>query len=100
MDDVLLHSITRRLAKSIFVWMPRLPTIRVTGSQDMSTTFGGFFVSLMGASHCHGLRRFLGWENASSQAASSSGLARSSRWGSDGGAGARGAFAINQSTNS
>src|SRR5829696_7246044 len=42
MDDVLLHSTTRRLAKSILVWMPRLPTIRVMGSQDMSTIWGGF----------------------------------------------------------
>src|SRR3954462_11403294 len=34
-DDVLLHSTTRRLAKSMVVWMPRLPTIRVTGSHDI-----------------------------------------------------------------
>src|SRR6266511_2008854 len=40
MDDVLLHSTTLRLAKSIFVWMPRLPTMRVTGSHDMSTNCG------------------------------------------------------------
>src|SRR4051794_8363092 len=35
-DDVLRHSRTWRLAKSIFVWMPRLPTILVIGSQDFS----------------------------------------------------------------
>ncbi len=41
MDEVLWHSTTRRSAKSILVWMPRLPTIRVTGSQDISTSCDG-----------------------------------------------------------
>jgi hypothetical protein len=43
-DDVLLHSMTSRLAKSIFVWMPRLPTMRVIGSHDMSTICRGLSV--------------------------------------------------------
>src|SRR5712664_3445866 len=38
MDDVHRHSATCRLAKSILVWIPRLPTIRVMGSHDMSTS--------------------------------------------------------------
>src|SRR5437870_12860960 len=38
MEDVLLQSTTLRLAKSIFVWIPRLPTMRVMGSHDMSTS--------------------------------------------------------------
>src|SRR5690349_17518510 len=37
-DDVLLHSTTSRFSKSIFVWIPRLPMIRVTGSHDMLTS--------------------------------------------------------------
>src|SRR5262245_22557821 len=45
MADVLLHSPTRRLAKSILVVMRRLPTIRVIGSHDISTTF--LFSALM-----------------------------------------------------
>src|SRR5690606_13969461 len=38
-EDVALHSTTRRVPKSILVWMPRLPMIRVTGSQDISTSW-------------------------------------------------------------
>src|SRR6185295_5005608 len=47
MDEVARHSTTRRLSKSIFVWIPRLPTIRVTGSHDISTSFFSDAVSLM-----------------------------------------------------
>src|SRR5208283_1166714 len=39
MDEVLWHSATCRLSKSIFVKIPRLPTIRVIGSQFISTSF-------------------------------------------------------------
>src|ERR1700751_6350537 len=39
MEDVLWHSTTCLLAKSILVKMPRLPTIRVIGSHFISTTF-------------------------------------------------------------
>src|SRR6202030_4686944 len=39
-DDVLRQSATTRLAKSIFVKIPRLPTILVIGSQDTSTRTG------------------------------------------------------------
>src|SRR6202042_669360 len=39
MDDVLWHSATRLASKSILVKMPRLPTIRVIGSQFISTRF-------------------------------------------------------------
>src|ERR1700736_623081 len=50
MDEVLWHSTTFLLAKSIFVKMPKLPTIRVIGSQDISTIFSGWVrVSLTGA---------------------------------------------------
>src|ERR1700756_1733449 len=42
MDEVLWHSTTLLLAKSIFVKMPKLPTIRVIGSQDISTIFSGW----------------------------------------------------------
>src|ERR1700690_1565002 len=38
-DDVLWHSATRRFSKSILVKIPRLPTIRVIGSQFISTKF-------------------------------------------------------------
>src|SRR5579862_5680429 len=38
-DEVLRHSATWRLAKSILVWIPRLPTMRVIGSQLISTSF-------------------------------------------------------------
>src|ERR1700688_4661922 len=38
-DDVLWHSATCRFSKSIFVNIPRLPTIRVIGSQFISTSF-------------------------------------------------------------
>ena len=38
-DDVLWHSATSLLSKSILVKMPRLPTIRVIGSQFISTSF-------------------------------------------------------------
>jgi hypothetical protein len=48
-DDVLLHSITCRLAKSIFVWIPRLPTMRVIGSHDISTIWRGFSVVMIGS---------------------------------------------------
>src|ERR1700757_3538770 len=44
MEDVLWHSATSRLAKSILVKMPRLPTIRVIGSQFISTRLR-FFLS-------------------------------------------------------
>ena len=37
MEDVLWHSTTFRLAKSILVKIPKLPTIRVIGSHDIST---------------------------------------------------------------
>src|SRR5919205_180492 len=36
-DDVLWHSTTSRRSKSILVWIPRLPMIRVIGSHDIST---------------------------------------------------------------
>src|ERR1700736_5040859 len=36
--EVLYALSTCRLVKSISVWMPRLPTIRVIGSQDISLT--------------------------------------------------------------
>src|SRR5579862_9803145 len=39
MDEVLWHSTTWRFSKSILVKMPRLPTIRVIGSQFISTRF-------------------------------------------------------------
>src|SRR5271156_3133672 len=39
MDEVLWHSATCRFSKSIFVKIPKLPTIRVIGSQFMSTSF-------------------------------------------------------------
>src|SRR6202161_4005758 len=43
-EEVLWHSATSRLAKSILVKMPRLPTIRVIGSQFISTRLR-FFLS-------------------------------------------------------
>ena len=45
-DDVLWHSTTCRLAKSILVKIPRLPTMRVMGSQFIST----ICLDLLGAS--------------------------------------------------
>src|ERR1700689_1358198 len=39
MDEVLWHSTTWRFSKSILVKMPRLPTMRVIGSQFISTRF-------------------------------------------------------------
>src|SRR5208282_6647286 len=39
MDEVLWHSATCLFSKSILVKMPRLPTIRVIGSQFISTRF-------------------------------------------------------------
>src|SRR5579863_8170917 len=36
-DEVLWHSATSRFSKSILVKIPRLPTIRVIGSQFIST---------------------------------------------------------------
>src|SRR4029077_17983905 len=39
-DDVLRQSATTRLAKSILVKIPRLPTILVIGSQETSTRTG------------------------------------------------------------
>src|SRR5580658_5872833 len=39
MDEVLWHSATSRFSKSILVKIPRLPTIRVIGSQFISTSF-------------------------------------------------------------
>jgi hypothetical protein len=39
---VLRQSTQTRLAKSIFVKIPRLPTILVIGSQETSTTTGAF----------------------------------------------------------
>src|SRR5579863_1382656 len=39
MDDVLWHSTTCLFSKSILVKIPRLPTIRVIGSQFISTRF-------------------------------------------------------------
>src|SRR4030088_1592539 len=47
-DEVLWHSATCLLAKSILVKMPRLPTIRVMGSQFISTSCLG----LTGTSFC------------------------------------------------
>src|SRR5258708_11604191 len=47
MDDVLWHSATVLLAKSILVKIPRLPTMRVMGSQFMSTRLR-FFSSSSG----------------------------------------------------
>src|SRR5271156_695681 len=38
-DEVLWHSTTWRFSKSILVKMPRLPTMRVIGSQFISTRF-------------------------------------------------------------
>src|ERR1700721_2936641 len=50
MDDVLWHSTTWRFSKSILVKMPRLPTMRVIGSQFISTRFPFLLgVSLVGA---------------------------------------------------
>src|SRR5271170_6564464 len=50
MDEVLWHSTTWRLSKSILVKMPRLPTIRVIGSQFISTRFFDLLgTSLVGA---------------------------------------------------
>src|SRR5580698_416683 len=42
MDEVLWHSATCRFSKSILVKIPRLPTIRVIGSQFMSTSLRDF----------------------------------------------------------
>src|SRR5271154_560702 len=42
MDDVLWHSATCRFSKSILVKIPRLPTIRVIGSQFISTSLRVF----------------------------------------------------------
>src|ERR1700729_2269305 len=39
MEEGLCHSAPLRLPKSIFVKMPRLPTIRVIGSQFISTNW-------------------------------------------------------------
>src|ERR1700721_4575938 len=36
-EEVLWHSTTFRLVKSILVKIPKLPTMRVIGSQDIST---------------------------------------------------------------
>src|SRR5882757_7088276 len=47
MDDVLWHSATVLLAKSILVKIPRLPTMRVMGSQFISTRLR-FFSSSSG----------------------------------------------------
>jgi hypothetical protein len=44
MEEVLWHSTTFRLVKSIFVKIPKLPTIRVIGSHDISTILAGFEV--------------------------------------------------------
>src|ERR1700751_5004133 len=41
-DEVLWHSATCLFSKSIFVKMPRLPTMRVMGSQFISTRFRFF----------------------------------------------------------
>src|SRR5580704_10007190 len=50
MDEVLWHSTTCLFSKSIFVKMPRLPTMRVIGSQFISTRFPFFpETSLVGA---------------------------------------------------
>src|SRR5579871_6915113 len=38
MDEVLWHSATVLLPKSIFVYIPKLPTIRLIGSQFFSTS--------------------------------------------------------------
>src|SRR5580698_7365990 len=38
-DEVLWHSATCRFSKSILVKIPRLPTMRVIGSQFISTSF-------------------------------------------------------------
>src|SRR4051812_5719474 len=40
-EEVLGHSTTLRLSRSIFVCRPRLPTMRVMGSHDMLMTRGG-----------------------------------------------------------
>src|SRR6476646_4619291 len=42
MEEVLWHSTTCLFSKSILVKMPRLPTIRVIGSQFISTRFPFF----------------------------------------------------------
>src|SRR3984957_1190536 len=48
MEEVAWHSPTRRFSKSILVKIPRLPTIRVIGSQFISTRFRDFVgVSLL-----------------------------------------------------
>src|SRR6202044_3131336 len=50
MDEVLWHSTTWRFSKSILVKMPRLPTMRVIGSQFISTRFPFLLgTSLVGA---------------------------------------------------
>src|SRR5580700_3308955 len=49
-DEVLWHSTTWRFSKSILVKMPRLPTMRVIGSQFISTRFFDLLgTSLVGA---------------------------------------------------
>src|SRR3984893_15813586 len=50
MEEVLWHSATWRFSKSILVKMPRLPTMRVIGSQFISTSFFDLLgISLVGA---------------------------------------------------
>src|ERR1700728_3662918 len=50
MDEVLWHSTTWRFSKSILVKIPRLPTMRVIGSQFISTRFLDLLgTSLVGA---------------------------------------------------
>src|ERR1700722_13380297 len=58
MEEVLLHSATSRFAKSILVKMPRLPTIRVIGSQFISTRLR-FLVGLCGIVSMEVAMRFL-----------------------------------------
>src|ERR1700735_2332141 len=47
MEEVLWHSATLRLPKSVLVKMPRLPTIRVIGSQFISTNWLAFLSSFL-----------------------------------------------------
>src|ERR1700730_12574332 len=67
-EEVLWHSTTFRLVKSILVKIPKLPTMRVIGSQDISTilpALGAASVAGMVAVSIRAIRlkgvRFLHW---------------------------------------
>src|SRR5580704_102242 len=56
-DEVLWHSATCRFSKSILVKIPRLPTMRVIGSQFISTSF----LDLVGVSVIVPVNVLIGW---------------------------------------